>query len=36
MHAQLQALKEAAEKGDPDFHTKLDSLISRTGAIANI
>ena len=36
MHAQLQALKEAAENNDPEFNKKLDNLIARTGAVANI
>ncbi len=30
MHAQLQALKDAAESGDPDFQKKLDNLVETT------
>ena len=36
MHTELQALKEAADSGDPDFHKKLDALIARTGSVKNI
>lgn len=36
MHAQLQALKNSAESGDPDFHKKLDELIAKTSQIQNI
>lgn len=36
MHDQLQALKNAAESGDPEFHKKLDELIAKTSKVQNI
>ena len=36
MHDQLQALKAAADNGDPSFNAKLEELIAKTGAVQNI
>ena len=36
MHDELMALKEAADRNDPNFQKKLDALIEKTAAVSNI